>query len=294
MSEIKDFFQQESEFLLNLCQQFAPEYHEQVQKSFIQSPLLPKGSFNLLLAGKGKPDSSLYEILAFTAYDSFAKAYLEQLCAYVSMVIRETAVEAKLPESKDEEISLDHVLNYLEVLTLDDLVLEWFVATGAPNLNQVRKQLSVSNIEQLSDLVRQLEYYVQFFTDDPEKCESFSFLVDILERLPKDMEELELLQIDRVWMELLRYKGRETEVVFPSVNQITIRLSVTVEENNQSLPDSRQEYLPSDGYSTEKRYKTSSYGNKWNKEVTIRDLSKVIPGSGKNEETSSCPQSPAA
>jgi len=174
---------------------FAPEYHPEAMKSSLESSLLPDGSFNLLLLGEGATTNELLHNLALVAYDRFVAGYLEQVGAYAALTVEELS-GVKVPVFSGQDLGPEQLEKMLALFTSarsDDPVLEWVVNEGATVLSSVRERLSVEDVDGLSALIRQLEYYSVFFVSPTDEVESYSYLVDILERMIPDLTELELL-----------------------------------------------------------------------------------------------------
>ena len=133
MTSLKDFLAEERASLKELSTGFAPEYREQVMRSFIESPLLPGGSFNLLLLAEGAPTAELLQNLALAAYDRFVSSYLEQVAAYADQTVAELAGGERqaLSGRFTGPEQLDRLLELFAGARLDDPVLEWFVNEGA-------------------------------------------------------------------------------------------------------------------------------------------------------------------
>lgn len=195
MVSLKDFLTEERASLQELSTDFDPEFREQVMRSFIESPLLPGGSFNLLLLAEGTLTTELLQNLALAAYDRFVSGYLEQVAAYADQTMAELAGEEwqALSRRFTDPGELDRLFELFARARLDDPVLEWFVNKGAALLNDVRRRLAVKNVEGLAALVRQLEYYSLFFTSVAGEVESYSFIIDIPERATSELAELGLL-----------------------------------------------------------------------------------------------------
>lgn len=195
MSSVKDFLTKESASLRELSGNFAPEYHPEAMKSSLESSLLPDGSFNLLLLGEGATTNELLHNLALVAYDRFVAGYLEQVGAYAALTVEELS-GVKVPVFSGQDLGPEQLEKMLALFTSarsDDPVLEWVVNEGATVLSSVRERLSVEDVDGLSALIRQLEYYSVFFVSPTDEVESYSYLVDILERMIPDLTELELL-----------------------------------------------------------------------------------------------------
>ncbi|HPU35318.1 MAG TPA: hypothetical protein PLA91_00830 [Bacillota bacterium] len=195
MTSLKDFLAEERVSLQELSTGFAPEYREQVMRSFIESPLLPGGSFNLLLLAEGAPTTELLQNLALAAYDRFVSSYLEQVAAYADQTAAELAGgewQALSGRFTGPE-QLDRLLELFAGARSDDPVLEWFVNEGAALLNDMRRRLAVKDVDGLAALIRQLEYYSLFFTSADGEVESYSFIIDIPERAVSELAELGLL-----------------------------------------------------------------------------------------------------
>ncbi|TEB13988.1 hypothetical protein Psfp_03258 [Pelotomaculum sp. FP] len=195
MSSVKDFLTKESASLRELSGSFAPKYQHEAMKSSLESSLLPEGSFNLLLLGEGATTNELLHNLALVAYDRFVAGYLEQVGAYAALTVQELS-GGKVPVFSGQDLGPEQLEKMLALFTSarsDDPVLEWFVNEGATILSGVRTRLSVEDVDGLSALIRQLEYYSVFFISPTDEVESYSYLVDILERIIPDLTELELL-----------------------------------------------------------------------------------------------------
>lgn len=199
MASLKDFLIEERASLQQLSTDFAPDYREQVMESFMESPLLPGGSFNLLLLAEGTPAKELLQNLASAAYDRFVSSYLEQVAAYAAQTVAELAGEEMqaLSWKFTGSEQLDRLLDLFAGARTDDPVLEWFVNEGAAFLSDVRARLSVKEVDGLAALVRQLEYYSLIFTSAAGDVESYSFIVDIPERAASELAELGLLAAAR-------------------------------------------------------------------------------------------------
>lgn len=195
MSSVKDFLTEESASLRELSGSFAPEYQHEAMKSSLESSLLPEGSFNLLLLAEGTPANELLHNFALVAYDRFVAGYLEQVGAYAAFTVEELS-GVKVPVFSGQDIGpeqLEQMLALFAGARLEDPVLEWFVSDGATILSGVRTRLLVKDVDGLAALIRQLEYYSVFFTSPAAEVESYSYLIDILERIVPDLTDLELL-----------------------------------------------------------------------------------------------------
>ena len=195
MSSLKRYLAEESVALRELSNEFATEYRDEALRSFVESPLLPEGSFNLLALADGEQAEGVIHNLALVAYDRFVADYLEQVSAYA----RHTVVELtgkEPPAFIKHDHQPEQIENFLDLFKeagTDDPVLVWYKEEGAPMINDVRAQLRVSDIETLASLVRQLEYYHMLFSSNTGEIESYSFIIDIPERFSADFSELGLL-----------------------------------------------------------------------------------------------------
>jgi len=196
LTSLKKVLVEEKAYLEELSADFVPDYRQQVMQSFVDSPLMPRGSMNLLLMAEGVSDSEILNNIAMSAYDCFVSIYLEQVSAYAAQSVNELGVEvtSEMLNSFNSLDQMDHLINIFTKARTEDPVLEWFISDGAPVLSFVRKRLKINSISNLSALIRHLEYYCSLFKTVEDELESYSFIVDIPERIVTEFEELELLQ----------------------------------------------------------------------------------------------------
>jgi len=199
LASLKEYLVEERTSLQQLSANFASDYQEQVMKSFMESPLLPGGSFNLLLLSEGTSKKELLQNLALTAYDRFVSSYLEQVAAYTAQTVEEFAREEMqvLSWKFTGPEQLDRLLNIFAKARSDDPVLEWFINEGAALLSDMRVRLLINEVDGLAALIRQLEYYSLIFTSTTGDVESYSFIIDIPERATSELAELGLLAAAR-------------------------------------------------------------------------------------------------
>ncbi|TEB06497.1 hypothetical protein Psch_00029 [Pelotomaculum schinkii] len=195
MSSVKDYLTKESASLQELSGSFAPEYQHEVMKSSLESSLLPEASFNLLLLAEGATANELLHNLAQVAYDRFVSGYLEQMGTYAALTVEELS-GVKVSVFSGQDFGTEQLEKLLALFTgarSDDPVLEWFVSDGATILSDVRTRLLVKDVDGLAALIRQLEYYSVFFSSPADEVESYSYLIDIVERIVPDLTDLKLL-----------------------------------------------------------------------------------------------------
>lgn len=196
MSSLGKYLAEEKSLLQELSAECAPEYRDEALRSFVESSLLPEGSFNLLMMADGAQTAEVLQNLALSAYDCFVAGYLKQVSAYAALTVAELAGEempSLLLHSIESE-QLDHLLGLFKEIGSEDPVLDWYVKEGAAIINSIRTKISITEVEALASLVRQLEYNYMLFSSDTGDIESYSFIIDIPERLSADISELGLFK----------------------------------------------------------------------------------------------------
>lgn len=170
---MKDFFQSEEEQLSRVREMLASEEIPPTP-SFVYSEYL-EGIIDPVLFISGE-DKALVQNVAHVAYERFSQRYLTLTNIALRELCNVTIPMDELLKSQDKR---DHLKEQLQ----SEPFIAWLLDEAMPLLNRTRRRLKVKTVEELSALIRSLDYVSSLLTTDKEDNDVL-FLISGLYRIP--------------------------------------------------------------------------------------------------------------